>query len=242
MSGFIGPIGPRNNLTASAPPATTDNAAAGYSRGSMWFDGSTGTIYYYIDEAAGSANWTMDPSFGPDGLASGNFQFPDNLAAPTTAPGATVAHAVAWPFTARRRLTYDRIGMQLTTPQAGAEARLAIYRDDFGTPKAAAGGLILDAGTISLASGSGDILATINQSMLGPFWVVIFMKDVATQATITVRSVLTHRTASVQGLAALSTTIKSYYVPLTYPGSAPDAAPSFTSASTLLPVPQLRVA
>ena len=47
----------QNNLTATTPPGATDDASAGYSVTSLWFDQSAGEVYRCMDATAGAAVW-----------------------------------------------------------------------------------------------------------------------------------------------------------------------------------------
>jgi len=47
----------QNNLTATTVPTVTDDAAAGYTLGSVWIDAATNLAYRLVDSTAGAAVW-----------------------------------------------------------------------------------------------------------------------------------------------------------------------------------------
>lgn len=228
-----------NNLTASAPPTVGDDATRGYAVGSLWFDGRA---LYILREAGGgspsAAEWVM-VNAEPAGFASGDYVWPRGVATVTDSTPSTSAHVVAWPFVFGRRTAIDRAGVYLATAQAGAACRVAAYDDDFGRP----GSLLYDWNEIDLSSGSAvDALQTVDASLLGPAWVLVFVKNVATQATLRCRSAV----ATPHGHLSLAgyTTQRPLGLATAYPASAPASAPSVApiSFSANLVVPQLRVA
>lgn len=90
------------------------------------------------------------------------------FAAETTgkSPAADVIEFV--PFLLQRSITIDRMGIGVTTLAAGEVARIGIYTATLGSDGLAPGTLILDAGTVSVAS-TGDKEATVSKT-LGPGW------------------------------------------------------------------------
>ncbi len=74
-------------------------------------------------------------------------------------------YMVAIPFVAVDTKTWTRIGVNISTSDAAAVARLGIYSDNNGAP----GSLLADAGEISAAA-TGAVEATISQELAGGTW------------------------------------------------------------------------
>lgn len=173
--------------------------------------------------------------------AAGDFIYPAGLGSVTDRTPSTSAHVSAWFFGSQLALRLDRVGVHLTTPQTGAACMLGLYSNNRGRPSA----LLLDAGEVSLASGSGLIAATISYSIIGPFWVLAWMKNVATQATIKGTSTQAGGGFFPQpGFGTSSAAIISLGLDAAYPASMPATAPAVvtTGTSTSDPIPILRSA
>ena len=64
-------IGLRNNLSAAAAPAVTDDAASGYAVGSVWIDTTNDVAYTCVDATTGAAIWNFQISAGTQVIAGG---------------------------------------------------------------------------------------------------------------------------------------------------------------------------
>lgn len=49
----------KNNFAATAPPAVGDDAADGYTVGSLWIDVTNDKAYICVDTTAGAAVWKL---------------------------------------------------------------------------------------------------------------------------------------------------------------------------------------
>ena len=81
---------------------------------------------------------------------------------------------VAQPFLVPRRHTYDRIAINVTGPEPGKSLRLGIYQHD--GDAAAPGGLLLDAGAVSIDVDGKRELA-ISQSLDAGWWWLAMLSD-----------------------------------------------------------------
>lgn len=155
---------------------------------------------------------------------------------------ATAAHVVAWPFYFGTPVSLKTLRTRLVTAQTGAEAMAGIYTNANARPAA----LVRDLGTKSLATGSGSYIdwsiTTLNLS--GWFWALMWVKDVATQASFR------RPTANAQplGLPVISTALLQtnnggyLYLESAYPGSMPATAPAVAVTTSLnVPLVMLQV-
>lgn len=164
-------------------------------------------------------------SFGT-GWKSGDERYPIGVVSSATATPSTSAAVVAWPFHSPSPLRLAYVHMGLGTAQAGAEARAGIYSDGAdGRPNA----LIEDLGTLDLSATTGKRSWTATATVQGVFWVLVWLKNVATQATVVSpsasgASLLTpvHNTI----IGAGGGTMRGLWLTSTYPGSMPAAAPA----------------
>jgi len=96
----------------------------------------------------------------------------------TSGPGADTIYA--FPFVAVRAMTIDRLAVHVTTAHAGKTCRLGIYSDD---GNGAPGDLVVDAGTVSVAS-TGVKAATIDEALTpGVYWLVIHGDSASAKVT-----------------------------------------------------------
>jgi len=90
----------------------------------------------------------------------------------------TADRAYLVPFFVARKLTIDRLAIEITILQAGSQARLGIYRNTPGTNRPSE--LILDAGLVSTAA-VAVVMATINQQLgKGLYWLYLACDDAPT--------------------------------------------------------------
>lgn len=175
------------------------------------------------------------------GYAAGDRAYPAGTITVTDRTPGVSARVTAWPFSSSIPLTIDRIGVYLTTPQTGAACRVGAYGSN---RRGRLGALLLDAGELSLASGSGEILATVNFQFTGLIWVVVWMKNVATQATVKGISTAANQSWPQPGWATSSSAYNAMSLASAYPANLPTTAPAVTPANyaTTDPIPVLRVA
>ena len=196
-----------------------------------------------VKDIADSVLMPEDSPTNP-GFASAEYIIPQGIVSLTDRTPSTSAQAGAYPFYFPQAKVIDRIFHYLTTAQVGAECRVGIYANSNGRPST----LILDAGTMDLATGgAADKSLTIAQSVSGWFWIVTFLKDVATQATL--KGVNT--TGSSLAGSVVATTLSAAVAPkpylmanMTYPVGVLPATPAVvptTSSTSSMPVPMLRI-
>lgn len=162
------------------------------------------------------------------GYAAGDFLYPQGGTLVTDRTPSTSARVTAWPFATSIPVTVDRIGVFLTTPQAGAACMVGIYGSN---KRGRLGELLLDAGELSLASGSNLIAATISFRFVGFIWGVVWMKDVATQATVKGLSAAGANISFPQpGFGSSSGSYSGLSLTSAYPASLPTTAPAVTPA------------
>jgi hypothetical protein len=130
----------------------------------------------------------------------------------------------AVPFVAPARGgVLDRIGISLTSGIAGGTARLGIY-ENVSPPALYPGALLLDAGTVSLAS-AVPVYATISQALVPGrlYWLAfipsatVFMQSLQTYATSTLLGMDSTLAA---GAAEYTYTIGNTTLPSTFAGGA----------------------
>lgn len=189
--------------------------------------------------AASFSRRAIPSAFG--GLTAGDYIAPLGLITTAARTPSTSATVSAWPFHFAEPTPIDRIRMYLVTQQAGAEARYGFYTNSKGRPAS----LILDAGTVDLSTGTGtDKDTTVAVTLYGRIWLLIWVKNVATQATIQGAGATS---VFAQGLgpgmaSPVSTALFSWLTLTdTYPGSMPATAPAMAMASSgLYPLAYLR--
>lgn len=143
--------------------------------------GTTGQVLAKASATDYDAEWI-------DASAGGGFPEPgvtagDYIPTPIAVIGGYVTPAIAnmrmMPVRVRKTQTFDRIGFVAQTSDATTVARVGIYADN-GSSRP--GALVLDAGTVSLAS-NGAKTVTINQTLdAGLYWVAL-VSQVGTTAT-----------------------------------------------------------
>lgn len=235
MSGFIYPAPPRANFTGTAAPSASNDSTQGYTVGSEWDDITNDRLYKCIDAAPAAAIW-LPVGYQPE-YAAGDYLRPLGVANVTSGTPATAAAAFGWPFFAPTQMTFDRVGVGLVTAQAGAACRIGAYRKRGGP-------LLADFGELDLSAGSGtDVEATISFPVTGPFWLVVWLKNVATQATFLRPGASTTNHVGQLGLTAGPTGSPLLRLADTYPGSMPSTMPAVVPTAVLnAALPQLRVA
>lgn len=106
---------------------------------------------------------------------------------PSLQPDGTISHGVgdliAAPFPVHSAMTFDRIGIEVTTSAASGVVRLGIYGDSDGIP----GSLILDAGTVD-ASTTGAKEITISQQLTPGMYYVASVGQVSSGIVVRARS------------------------------------------------------
>ena len=106
---------------------------------------------------------------------------------PSQQPDGTIAHGVgdliAAPFPVHSTMTFDRIGLEVTTSAASGVVRLGIYGDSDGIP----GSLILDAGTVD-ASTTGAKEITISQQLTPGMYYLAAVGQVSSGIVVRARS------------------------------------------------------
>lgn len=171
----------KHNATASTEPGPSDDSSQGYSIRSTWFNGTTGEVWYCTDATAGAAVW-INPNFDPVPWPSQYFRASDHIL--SVSDGQVAADLLTMqPFTIQRKRRISGIAIRLTTAQAGGEIRLGVYRTDWVTEKPAS--RKHDAGVISLASGSGDKVITVDWYFdPGVYWLAALNKGGGTLPTL----------------------------------------------------------
>jgi hypothetical protein len=133
-----------------------------------------GTVEEALAEIAAKA--VSDPGWG-----AGQWRWPfGETGALGNKTPTTSAFVVFYQFFAGGSTTLATARIALVTGQTGAEAWAALYEDDEGRPS----DLIEDLGAQSLAGAAGDIDWTPTATVQGFFWLGIYVKGVATQATV----------------------------------------------------------
>lgn len=176
------------------------------------------------------------------GFTAGDYVLPEGTTvAVTSRTPSTSAQVVAWPFrTGPVGNTFDRVGIGMITAQAGAAARFGFYTNLAGRPST----LISDSGELDCSVGGGtDLLLTISTFVpAGVFWVLMWLKNVATQISAYGPGASMAPAFMGQSPITTSQTIRNYLaLASAYPGSMPAAAPAVTFSSSAVICPQLRV-
>lgn len=146
----------------------------------------------FVNDDPAAPNISDSPSYGPIGQASkqeiapmphpgyvaGRYYTPLDHATPTPV-GLSANLMYLVPFAVAQRTTFTRIGIKCTTAQAATNARLGIYRAIDGV----ASNLVLDAGTVSLAT-TGDKELTISQQLeAGDYFLAVLSNATTAQIT-----------------------------------------------------------
>ena len=169
---------------------------------------------------------------GAIGYRTNGYYFP-YLMASAGSTSSMVANRINYvPFFVRKKTTFTRIGIQVTT-LFGTNARLGIYNADNGIPTS----LLLDCGTISTAS-TGEKEATISQSLNVGFYFLALICD----STPTIY--VTSNTPSSSGYAiGQSSRTANNYAYFASNGSItlPSTATSLSETNAQIPAISLRV-
>jgi len=192
-----------------------DAQAAGdilYCDGSLWKRLALGPAGRILISDGAGISWA---AFIPRQWKVGNYHmgvsFGDTLIGSTQVlvPNRLYATPIILPVTA----TYDRIAINISTAEAGTNARLGIYADNgAGEP----GALVLDAGTVSLAAVAVVTIVINQQLSAGLYWVVV----VANSTTAALYRA-TIRAWSTSGASSAFYAAAGRYVAHTY-GALPD--------------------
>ena len=177
------------------------------------------------------------------GMPPGSHRLPYSVTgviADKTPDSVAVLHG--WPFFVARSTALDVVRLHLVTALSGVEAMSGIYDDREGYP----GSLLEDLGTVDLSEirvSSRDFAATT--TVAGWFWVMVWMKNVATPAMIRgPNSLAAAGFMDVQSNARRFFTHGYLALASAYPESMPDPAPANMTRQTGLnaPVPMIRAA
>lgn len=177
------------------------------------------------------------PLLADAGWPVGDERAPPNVLTWTDVTPSTAAHVVAWPFFAPHPIVPAKVFIGLTTPQTGAAAMAGIYTNAEGRPAA----LVEDLGELDLSATTGKRQFTAGTiPVAGVFWVAIWLKNVATQATIRGASNVIASFLPVVSTGLISSTAPSRGLLLgaAYPASMPAAAPAVAghgNASVIVP-------
>lgn len=152
----------------------------------------------------------------------------------------TSAHVVAWPFFAPAPIVPAKVFIGLTTAQAGAAARCGIYTNGVGRPAA----LVEDLGELDLSATTGKRqFTTATLPVVGVFWALVWVKNVATQVTVRGPSNVaggSNMPLVGTGLVSQAFFTRGLYLASAYPGAmpatAPAVVPSNTSPTTLVTI------
>lgn len=184
------------------------------------------------------------PSLPPRGFGYTPYDyfFPEGLVSLATRTPSVKANVVAWPFFISGPATLEQVRMWLVTAQTAAAARAGIYSNNNARPA----NLIADLGEKALATGGGaavswDAAAPVD----GWVWVLIWLKHVATQVSVTGPGDLTN---TVGGFPAMDVFLEfpsfrsNLYLEAAYPGSMPAVAPAVVpSFEQKVPMPIIRL-
>jgi len=133
---------------------------------------------------------------------AGLYHYPDTTGNDST-QALTASRNLAVPFTVGQRTTFVGIGCEVTIVSAGSTIRLGIYSD---TGRNYPGALVLDAGTIDSAVGTGAKEITISQ-VLAParYWLTLCAQG----GTPTIRTRI--NTAPAIGMTAISNSNEAHF-------------------------------
>lgn len=175
------------------------------------------------------------------GFTAGDFVLPLGTHTLASTAPSTSAAAGAFPFCFPEPTNIDRLKYRLITQQAGAELMTGIYTNSNGRPAT----LISDLGTQDLSATSGsDKEYTVALELEGYVWVVVWMKNVATQATLRCTTVSSFTNIPVPSGALTNATNGGIMgVAGAYPASMPATAPAVVPQGALaFPTPLIRIA
>ena len=137
-----------HNFNALNSPLSTNDETEGYSKGSIWIASSTAGFRAWVCAQAdtGSALWgeLTQPPIHP-GVAENRYYGPavtEPLVSDEQASDLLVAVPLAYPT----GISWNRIGIDITTAVAGGVARLGVYSNVNARP----GQLLLDAGFVTI--------------------------------------------------------------------------------------------
>jgi hypothetical protein len=165
------------------------------------------------------------PQIDDAGWPVGDERMPLGVLTWTDVTPATAATAYAWPFFAPHPIIPAKLSIALTTGQAGAAARGGIYTNAAGRPAA----LVEDLGELDLSATTGKRqFTTATLPVVGVFWAIVWLKNVATQATVRGPGGVASNFVPVASTALVSSTgmTRSLILAAAYPGAMPAAAPA----------------
>jgi hypothetical protein len=121
--------------TAAASPTPAANAAAGYRAGSLWTNTARGSLWAYVRETAGAAEWEwLGPAIHGGMLAGRNYPLvPDHPTANTAGPA--VGQLYMAPFRTPGGAPILSLGGMVVTGQVGTVFKCGIWRDGGSTPR-----------------------------------------------------------------------------------------------------------
>ena len=222
-SGAYSDLSGTPSLGSAAAANTTDFAAASHSHDITSLTTSAPDGKMPVTASGGIA--LVDP---PSGGQSWAVSIPPTSIRPqaTSRPNATITTTLNWLIFAPLKLlnrSYSGIGIMLTTAgSTGAVVRLGLYeRNSDGS----VGSLLVDAGTVGTASGSGFLFAAISYTPTTPD---VYAAFVSQTATCGVRGYNNNSSVHWNGLLHLNGEAQGMYVQSSVSG----ALPSSPSPST----------
>jgi hypothetical protein len=194
-----------DNSTKVATTAYVDSAASGTAVAKTLLDAKGDLIVATADDtparlAVGTDGQVLKAdSSASTGLAWGQGSFlggimpigeylaPPSAAATGAAGRVNFAHFT--PFIVCKRMSFDRIGINVTTAQAGSQARLGVYSDSEGRP----GTVLLDAGNVATTA-TGIIEVTGLSLTLNPglYWGCVQLETPGSAQNVAATSGLGH--------------------------------------------------
>lgn len=143
-----------DNHTATADPATTDDATTGYAQGSLWYNTANGMVFVCRDATATAAVWHRVAMYDVP-TPAGSDQFPDHFTGDNLS-SALSATAGYQPFTVSRRQAFSQLSWwQVTASGVGGLCRTALYSSTNGLPDALVANT--DSGAIDVVTATGSI-------------------------------------------------------------------------------------
>ena len=168
---------------------------------------------------------------GAIGFKNSYYYFPYSMAGGTNTNNLTASRIYYVPFFVRKKTTFTRIGIQVTT-SLGTSAALGIYNSSDGVPTS----LLLDCGTVSIAT-TGEKEATISQSLNVGFYYLALVADSAAFIYV----VTTNAAVSGYAVGQSTRTVQNYgYFGTTSGISLPSSATGLTD-TVFAPAISLRV-
>jgi hypothetical protein len=175
------------------------------------------------------------------GLKAGDYRLPITVRPDfAEVTPSTAARVYSWPFHVATLSTIDLVRFRLVIPQAGAEMKVGIYSSVGNRPNV----LLADLGTVALSGAAGNVDIATNQQIDGAFWLSIFLKNVATQATLrgpasnglSLGGLPAEADVLVNGVSGCLSVAEAYPA-----GGLPDLSPDLTPfIGLLVPVPVIR--